>query len=298
MNDLEHVSEHRAYLVSVAYRMLSSVADAEDVVQEAFIRYMKEARDDVRAPRAFLTTIVTRLCLDRMKDAHHKRVDYVGPWLPEPLMTSTMTSTMTSATPDAADNMMVLQSISQAFLVMLERLTPLQRAVLLLHDVFDYDHKDIAAIVERDVAAVRKTLERARRDVQQHRPRFAPTTAAHRRMVEAFAMALMSSDTAALSQVLAADVVATSDGGGKANAARNAIVGSDHVARFFIGISKMPAVAGKNVGAVVADVNGWPALVVTLDDVPYTVIQLETDGETIYAVRSVLNPDKLRAISV
>ncbi|MBX3206186.1 MAG: RNA polymerase sigma-70 factor [Labilithrix sp.] len=276
--------EHRRYLFAIAYRMLGSAADADDMVQEAYVRWEATDPSAIRSPRAFLATVVTRLCLDRLKDAHTSRVDYVGPWLPEPIRTEA---------DDAPDVVAAAESISQAFLVLLESLTPLERAVHLLHEVFDYSHDEIAGILDRDAATCRKLLERARKDIVARRPRFAPSKETHRALVGSFAAAVVNGDVAALERLLVEDAQAVSDGGGKAAAARKPVVGRAAVAKFYGGLARL-AVDGTSVDII--DVNGWPAMVVRVNDAVFSVTQVETDGEAIYAIRSTLNPDKLSRI--
>lgn len=273
--------EHRKHLFGIAYRMLGSAADADDMVQEAFIRWEATDRSVVTSPRAFLSTIVTRACLDRLKNAHVARVDYVGTWLPEPIRTEG---------DEAIDVVETAESISQAFLVVLESLSPLERAVHLLHDVFDYTHEEIAGIIGRDAATCRKLLERARKDLVARRPRFAPTKEAHREMVDRFAAAVVKGDVSALERLLVDDVLAASDGGRKAVAMQKPMVGRTAVARFFGGLAGRAAADGS---FSIMEINGWAAIVVRVSGRPFSVIQLETDGQAIYAVRSTLNPDKL-----
>ena len=281
MTTMNSFDEHRKYLFGIAYRMLGSAADADDMVQEAFIRWEATDRSAVSSPRAFLSTIVTRACLDRLKNAHTARVDYVGTWLPEPIRTDG---------DDAIDVVETAESISQAFLVVLESLSPLERAVHLLHDVFDYTHEEIAEIIDRDAATCRKLLERARKDLVARRPRFAPTKQAHREMVERFAAAVVKGDVAALERLLADDVHAATDGGRKAVAMQKPTVGRTAVARFFGGLARRGSAEGS---FSIVEINGWAAIVARVSGRPFSVIQLETDGQAIYAVRSTLNPEKL-----
>jgi RNA polymerase sigma-70 factor (ECF subfamily) len=278
---MDAFEEHRKYLFGIAYRMLGSAADADDMVQETFIRWRAADRAAIHSPRAFLSTVITRICLDRLKEAHTARVDYVGPWLPEPILT------------EGGDAVETAESISLAFLVLLESLTPLERAVHLLHDVFDYRHEEIAAIVGRDAATCRKILERARKDIVARRPRYAPSREAHHEMVARFATAVATGDASALERLLAEDVVSIGDGGGKALAARKPIEGRAKVLKFWASLHRLfPAEAT----ADVREVNGLPALVVRLGAATVGVVHIETDGERIFAVRSTLNPDKLARI--
>lgn len=281
MTTMTAFDEHRKHLFGIAYRMLGSAADADDMVQEAFVRWEATDKSVVSSPRAFLSTIVTRACLDRLKNAHTARVDYVGTWLPEPIRTEGE---------HAVDVVEAAESISQAFLIVLESLSPLERAVHLLHDVFDYTHEEVAQIIGRDAATCRKLLERARKDLVARRPRFAPTKQAHREMVERFAAAVVKGDVSALERLLVDDVLAASDGGRKAVAMKTPLIGRTAVARFFGGLARRGSAEG---AFSIVEVNGWAAMVVRVSGRPFSVIQLETDGESIFAVRSTLNPDKL-----
>jgi RNA polymerase sigma-70 factor (ECF subfamily) len=276
--------EHRRHLFGIAYRMLGSAADADDMVQETFVRWQAANTSEIRSPRAFLTTVVTRISLDRLKEAHATRVDYVGPWLPEPLPTQG---------DDETDAVEAAEAISQAFLVLLESLTPLERAVHLLHDVFDYSHEEVAQIIGRDVAACRKILERARKDIVARRPRFAPSKEEHRHMLGQFAAAVTTGNASALEQLLADDVRTFSDGGGKAKAASKPLSGRTTVAKFYGGLARQ---IPNGTTAEILEVNGWPALIVRVDGTLVTVVQIETDGTAIYTIRATLNPEKLSRI--
>jgi RNA polymerase sigma-70 factor (ECF subfamily) len=268
---------HRKRLLSVAYRMLGSVSEAEDVVQDAWVRW--QAAAGVENAEAWLVTTVTRLCLDRLKSSRHQRETYVGPWLPEPLAT----------TPEEVDP----ESLSVAFLILLERLTPLERAVYLLHRAFDYTHAEVAAILQQSEGSVRQSLHRAKAHVAEGRPRFAPSKDRHAELLRAFAAACRVGDLAALQSLLATDVKAWSDGGGKARAALNVVSGRLAVARFFAGLGKTAPVDGP---VEVRELNGLPSLVLWKDGQPSTVVGVETDGDLILAIHVVVNPDKLAAL--
>jgi RNA polymerase sigma-70 factor (ECF subfamily) len=270
-------AEHRRHLFGIAYRMVGSVATAEDLVQEAFLRWQAAPRDQVSSPRAYLSTVVTRLCLDHLKSARVQRESYDGPWLPEPV-----------ATDERAD----ADSISMAFLVLLERLTPAERAAYLLHEVFDYSHADVAAILGKEEQACRQLCSRARRHVVDERPRFAATREQHRRLLGGFLHACAAGNLEALRGLLADDVTFWSDGGGKARAARKPVRGADAVARFVVGVLRKGT--PPDLAVEIADYNGWPALLLRAGGHPVQVVTLDTDGERIRAIRAVLNPDKLR----
>jgi RNA polymerase sigma-70 factor (ECF subfamily) len=273
----EAFERERSRLRALAYRMLGSAAEADDMLQEAWLRW-REVRS-VESPRAYLTAVVTRLCLDQLKSARARRESYVGPWLPEPVRT----------VEDEPDR----ESISIAFLVLLERLSPLERATLLLHQVFDYPHAEIARILDRDEATVRQSLHRARERVVAERPRFAPCREDHARLLGGFVAACTNGDLHALESLLAADAVARTDAGGKARAARKPVHGSDRVARFFIGLMRKGQAGGAET-IEPAELNGWPALILRgSDGAIVSVVTLETDGTRIFAVDIVSNPDKL-----
>lgn len=271
----------RPRLFGLAYRMLGVVQDAEDVLQDAYLRWAR-AEASARDARALLTTIVARLCIDRLTSARAKRETYIGPWLPEPVLT---------APDDAVDQTDMHESISLAFLALLERLTPVERAVFLLRQVFDYNYAEIAVFVDRSEPACRQIFSRAQKHVRDNRPRLAASREAHRALLDAFLGALASGDIGTLTGLLHESVVQVGDGGGKAFAAPKPIVGRDSVLRLLSGLHKfVPPGARFEVG----EVNGWDALIVRDQDGSVSsVTSIETDGQRIYAVRNVINPEKL-----
>jgi RNA polymerase sigma-70 factor (ECF subfamily) len=269
---------HRSLLFGIAYRMLGSRSEAEDMVQETFLRWQAAPRDEIESARAYLSTIVTRLCLDQLKSARAQRETYVGPWLPEPLRTE-----------EPVDP----QSISLAFLVLLEQLSPVERAVYLLHEVFDHSHAEVAAIVGKEEAACRQIFHRARAHIDEKRPRFAPSRADHERLLTGFLTAVQAGDLEGLRGMLAKDAVTWSDGGGKRLAARNLIHGADANARLFLGLARK---AHTDFSLELAEINGWPAVVIRQDGQISDVLGIETDGAVIYAVHLVSNPDKLQGL--
>jgi RNA polymerase sigma-70 factor (ECF subfamily) len=265
--------------------MLGSAADAEDVVQDAYLKWQSAPRDDVRSERAFLSTMVTRLCLDQLASARVRREKYVGTWLPEPVRTGlgVQPEPQAAVPPD-------LESISLAFMVLLQSLTPVERAVYLLHEVFDYSHGEIAQILGREEASCRQLLHRAKDSVHAGRPRFAPDKQAHQRLLGNFMTAIGAGDLDGLKSLLANDVTAWSDGGGKVSAATQVLEGADRVARFYHGVGKkMPP----DTSFAIEEINGWPALVLRMAGEIESVINLETDGQLIYGIRAMRNPDKL-----
>lgn len=284
MSDAASFESHRGFLVRLAYRMLGGLAEAEDVVQDAFLRWDAVDRAAVVEPRAFLARTVSRLCLDRMKSARARREQYVGTWLPEPLVDPAVTGSAELA-----------EDLSFALLMTLERLSPLERAAFLLHDVFDMDYGDIAGVLDRSEAACRQLAARGRDHIRDERPRFAASEDASARLSDAFHTAMLQGDVAALAQLLAEDAVFYSDGGGKKLAALNPIYGRDKIVRFMLGL------AGKR-GLPSAElitrtrINGNPGFLLHEGDGVSTVA-LEVSGEHIVAIYAVRNPDKLRHLA-
>lgn len=270
----------RRHLFGVAYRMLGSASEAEDVLQEAWVRWSERAEDPTSA-RAFLTTIVVRLCLDQLKSARARRETYVGPWLPEPLVGS-------AEPPDARSEL--AESLGLAFLVLLERLTPLERAAFLLREVFDEPYDSVARVLETSEAACRQLVARARAHVDENRPRFRASDEKKQELLQAFVIACSSGDADALSRVLAKDVVARSDGGGKVQAALKPILGLDRVTRFILGIMKKFPLDGV---PEMVRINGEPGLLVRTQRGVYTVLTLTIVGDEITDVWIISNPEKL-----
>jgi RNA polymerase sigma-70 factor (ECF subfamily) len=273
----------RRYLFGVAYRMLGSAAEAEDVLQEAWVRW-SELRSEPESARAYLTTVVVRLCLDQLKSARARREQYIGPWLPEPLVTET------EPPPDARTEL--AESLSLAFLVVLERLSPLERAAFLLREVFEEPYDAIARVLDTGEAACRQLVARARTHVDANRPRFPASDAKKRELLDAFMAACAAGDPAALSKVLAKDVVARSDGGGKVVAAIRPIFGVERVVRFLFGIMKKFPLDGQ---PAIVRINGEPGLLVRTERGVYTALVLTIAGDEITDVWIVANPDKLTA---
>jgi RNA polymerase sigma-70 factor (ECF subfamily) len=268
----------RPVLIRVAYRMLGSVADAEDMVQEAFLRWLDVDRDAVRTPEAYLRRIVTRLCLDQLKSARHRRETYVGPWLPEPVVET------------AEDE---IDDVTLPLLMALERLSPLERAAFLLHDVFGASFEEIAETIGREPAACRQLASRARAHVRAARPRFEVPKERGLEIAEAFFSATRSGDMEALRSMLAADVVSYSDGGGKRTAARVPIAGFDQVVRFLAALAHLYA---RRMSRLVryGFVNGLPGFVTIEGDDTLQTTALEIADGRIAAIYVMRNPDKLR----
>lgn len=272
---------HRQFLIGVAYRMLGSFAEAEDIVQDAFLRWSATDRAGVEHPRAYLARVVSRLCLDRMKSAASRREQYVGTWLPEPMVEA-------PTEPHADD-------LSVALLLTLERLSPLERAAFLLHDVFDMDYSAIAETIGRSEAACRQLAARGREHVRDERPRFTASEESRTKLTDAFEQAIAAGEVTALAQILAADAVFYSDGGGKRAAALNPIYGRDKIIRFLIGVLRK-RIATPVESVERALINGLPGFVVRTSEGVET-LSLEISNDQIVAIYAVRNPDKLRHLS-
>ena len=274
---------HRRLLFTVAYEMLGSAVDAEDVVQETWLKWTGVDQSEVRHPRAFLVRIVTRKALDQLRTVARRREDYIGPWLPEPLLTS----------PDVAEDVELADSLSMAMLLVLETLTPTQRAVFVLHEVFDLGYNELAEAVGKSPTAVRQIAHRARAHVAARRPRGVISSADTRRALEALQRALSTGDLQELVDILAPDVVLLGDGGGVKQALPRPVVGADKVARLLaVGL----AAAGAAMTAELAQVNGWPALIVRLDGEIDSVVAMRVEDGLISGIYTVRNPEKLSRI--
>jgi len=270
--------QHRAALFGLAYRMLGTVAEAEDMVQEAYLRWTG-AREELKSPKAWLMAVVTRLCLDHLRSARVRRETYVGPWLPEPAQLE--------APP--ADK----ESITYAFQVVMQSLSAPERAVFLLREVFEEDYAEIAAALETTEANCRQLLRRAREQVDAKRVRFRAPAEQQKRLLDAFLQACTQGDVDGLMGMLAQDAVLYSDGGGKVRAAIRPIRGASAIARFFVGVArKVPA--GSSVR--LARVNGEVVIVGELEGRPSFVMQIETSGELMGAIYLVVNPEKLNGV--
>jgi RNA polymerase sigma-70 factor (ECF subfamily) len=275
---------HRGRLWGVAYRMLGSRADADDMVQEAYLRWHGTPAAEVRAPEAWLVTTTTRLCIDRLRQRRVEREAYIGPWLPEPLVDEAPPA-------DAATEL--ASDLSLAFLAVLERLAPEERAAFLLHDVFDSDYDEIAAALGKSEAACRQIVSRARRRVRDGRPRVRVSAAARERLAESFMRAIELRDRDALLAIFADEATLMSDGGGKTKAAQKIVRGGARVVRFLLGVLR-PSRERLALRKIV--VNGETGVALLVDGRLLSVMSLATDGRRILGVYSVLNPDKLRGV--
>jgi len=297
-NPSDSFEPYRQRLLGLAYRMLGSMADAEDAVQETYLRWHGAEREKVLEPKAFLMTTATRICLDMLTSARARREEYVGSWLPEPILDTA------ELTPDTHTEL--AEDLSIALLLTLDRLSPLERAAFLLHDVFDFSFSEVATALERSEPACRKLAARARASVRGTRPRgvTAPPSSGgidpkHSELLSAFTAATQSGDLNALTQMLASDVRVITDGGGKVRSALNAIEGADHVAQFVVGVTR------KHPGQWWRDdfrlrfalVNGLPGVVVDSPEGPVQTTAFDIEGDVIKAIYIVRNPDKLRHLA-
>lgn len=274
---------HRRRLLGLAYRFLGSVSDAEDIVQETYLRWMTADHSTIADPAAYLGRITARLCLDQLKSARVRRETYVGPWLPEPVLQEA--DFVTSSEGEYAHD------VSVALLLALERLSPLERAAFLLHDVFGLEFDEIAVTLERSPAACRKLATRARDHIRAARPRFTINPNEGERIAAAFQRATQSGDIDGLAQLLAADAVLQSDGGGKVRAALRPILGRDRIVRFFVGITRKK---GAPRSSEPARINGLPGFVAVDANGVRQTLALDIRDGLITAIYLVRNPDKLR----
>ncbi|MFK4104122.1 RNA polymerase sigma-70 factor [Streptomyces sp. NPDC019531] len=280
--------EHRPVLMGVAYRMLGRVSDAEDVVQEAWLRWSAADRSEVREPRAYLVRVTTRLAIDRLRQVKARSETYVGPWLPEPYVTD-----FGDTVPDTAEQAVLADSVSLAVLVVMESLSPLERAVFVLREAFGYPYADIAAMLDRAEPAVRQLAGRARKHVDERRPRYEVDQARRRDLTERFLAAADGGDLEGLMSLLAPDVRLVGDSGGKTKAPLRVLESADHVGRFMV------AVAEKGVPDLTwrfLELNGGPAVLALSGGKPDSVFQMDILDGRIQSIYIIRNPDKLRSL--
>jgi RNA polymerase sigma-70 factor (ECF subfamily) len=290
MNMTESFETYRTYLFAIAYRMLGSAMDAEDMVQETYLRYQGTPPETITSLKAFLTTIISRLCVDQLHLARRKREQYLGPWLPEPIIT--------------AENLEVIspeervdreESISMAFLLVLEQLQPVERAVFLLREVFEYDYAEIATFLGKSEVACRQWFSRAKKHLADHRPRFQASPETQRQMLRSFQRALQAGEITSLMNMLAEDVTIWADGGGKVKGvATQQLSGRNVVVPFILSNSPifrntLPA----DSHVELAEVNGQPALITRSGERAFAVLTIDVEADQIQAIRFVANPDKL-----
>ncbi len=289
MSTVESFETYRSYLFSIAYRMLGSAMDAEDMVQETYLRYQTTPPETIHSLKAFLTTIITRLCLDQLQLARRKRELYVGPWLPEPILTS-----MTAETLDPAERVDREESISLAFLVLLEQLQPFERAVFLLREVFEYEFAEIATMLGKSEAACRRSVSRAKKHLAEHRPRFPASPQTHRQLLSGYFQAVQGGDMTTLTNLLSENVTLWADAGGKIKqAALRPIFGRDAVARFSLGTMRF---LPEDYRVELAEVNGQAAVIIRTGGQALFVLSIEVEAERIQAIRLIANPEKLARV--
>lgn len=286
---MESFETYRTYLFAIAYRMLGSAQDAEDMVQETYLRYQTTEPASIHSLKAYLTTILTRLCMDQLQLARRKREHYVGPWLPEPILTAE-----TPAVVDPEQRVETQESISLAFLVLLEQLQPFERAVFLLREVFEYEFAEIAAMLEKSEAACRRSFSRAKLHLREHRPRFSASPQAHRQLLNGFLQAVNGGDMTALMDMLAEDVTFWADGGGKVKgAATRQLAGRDTVVRFILGTKRLWP---EDAHVELEEVNGQAALIIRAHGQVFSVLTMDVEQERIQAIRIIANPEKLARV--
>jgi RNA polymerase sigma-70 factor (TIGR02957 family) len=288
--------EHRSLLVSVAYRILGSVTDAEDAVQEAYLRWSGVEHSEINDPRAFLVRVTTRLAIDRLRRARTRRESYVGPWLPEPILTRQ----------DPSEEVEMAESVSMAMLVVLETLSPLERAVFVLREAFGMPHAEIAEVLGRSEEAVRQLARRAREHVRERRTRFDADQDEQRRVTERFLEATSTGDFGALMAVLSPGVELVADSGGKALAPRRPVRGAQKVARFLLAVATerntarfLKSIGSQPSGEVrihLAPVNGDPGVVITAGNEPISALALDVSDGLVHTIRLIANPEKLTGV--
>lgn len=282
--ELRSFEQHRRLLFRVAYNITGTTADAEDVLQDSWLRWSAASRADVVDPKAYLVQIVSRVALNRLRTVRTQRETYIGPWLPEPLVTDEN---------DPRARVETVDAVSMAMLVVLETLSPLERGVFVLREVFGYSHREVATILHSSETAVRQTARRARAHVQARRPRFDTDLHLHRMITERFALACTTGNVEDLLAILAPDVVAISDGGGKVSAARRPVTGAEKVSRLCIGLGTR-VIPGMWTNML--EINGQAAIVAYVDTTPFLLVQISTVNGLVDQIFMVRNPDKLRGL--
>lgn len=278
--------QHRPGLFRLAYGMLGRVAPAEDAVQETYMRWQKQNPKEIRSPKAWLSKVVNRICLDEIKSARNQREQYIGPYLPEPLLAEKSTS------PDEV--LELAESLSMALLVVLDRLTPVQRAVFLLREVFDYDYASISSVIDKSESNCRKIAQRARSLVREKRPEFDKNITEKNRLAHRFADAVIRRDMPEIERLLAEEAIIYTDGGGKVTAARKPVQGAEKIAKFMIGIQK--GGGGRSYRIEFKEINGEPGMIIWEEEQLFNVWSFHIEGGKIKSIYVVLNPDKLKHV--
>jgi RNA polymerase sigma-70 factor, ECF subfamily len=288
-SQVESFETYRSYLFAIAYRMLGSAMDAEDMVQETYLRYQATPPGTIHSLKAYLATILTRLCLDQLHLARRQREVYVGPWLPEPLLTEPKPEAA-----DPAERVDTEESISLAFLLLLEELQPLERAVFLLREVFEYEYAEIASMLGKSEAACRRSFSRAKHHLADHRPRFPASHETHRQLLTGYFQAVQTGEMAPLMDLLAEEVTLWADGGGKIKrAALRPITGRAAVARFSLGTKRFLPEGSQ---VEVAEVNGQPAVIIRAEGQVVLVLTIEVEAGRIQTIWIMANPEKLAQV--
>ncbi|MBE9168602.1 RNA polymerase sigma-70 factor [Pleurocapsales cyanobacterium LEGE 06147] len=286
MSHLETFNQYRPLLFSIAYRMLGTVTDAEDMVQETFLRWQKTTEATVKSAKIYLSSITTRLCLDHLRSARVQREQYVGPWLPEPLLTQ--------KTPDPAHTVELADTLSTAFLVLMERLSPLERAVFLLREVFDYDYNEVGRIVNKNPTYCRQLVRRARQHLTSQRSRFEVPSQRQEQLVQQFIQACRQGDLQGLIGLLGEDITLWSDGGGKVPAALKPVHGAVKVARLLLNIRRRKPPSTRDLPA---EINGQPGMLHFVDRQLCRVYTFDFANDRIQSIYIVGNPDKLKSLT-
>lgn len=286
MNRLEAFSQHRPLLFGIAYRMLGSVADAEDILQEAWLRW--QPVNEIQSPKAFLSSLVTRLCIDHLRSAHVRREQYVGTWLPEPLIAEQI-----SYSQDYAE---LAESLKFAFLTLLECLSPTERAIFLLREVFNYSYVDIAKIVDKSVSNCRQINHRARQRLILRRPSVSPSPQRQEELIEQFCACWNQGDVHQLISMMAEDITFWADGGGQVVAVQKPLHGCLKVSRFLIALRRSKRIP--NLIPRIFQINGQPAVINVVSEQPQSIFNFEFSGDCIKSIFAVVNPEKLRAIEL
>ncbi|TQJ39143.1 RNA polymerase sigma-70 factor (ECF subfamily) [Arthrobacter sp. SLBN-112] len=282
MGSASAFDEHRSLLFTIAYEITGTVTDAEDVLQESYLRWSAVDSDRIGNQRAYLAKTVTRQALNSLRTSQRRREDYIGPWLPEPVVTL----------PDVAEDAVLADSLSFAMLVVLESLSPEERAVFVLREVFDFPYSEIAEATGKTLPAVRQLAHRAKEHVEARQPRFEVDAQRQKAVTERFIAATLGGDLQTLMDVLAPGAVLLSDGGGKASAARRPVIGADHVARFLLGIAGKPI---PDMRVEMSSLNGMPAILIYSGDKVDLAVMVESSNDHVTGLYLVRNPDKLGA---
>lgn len=277
---MEDFETYRSLLFAIAYRMLGSASEAEDMVQETYLRYRTAPAGEIRSLKSYLTTIITHLCLDELKSARVERERYLGPWLPEPILTS-----------DPGERVELRESLSLAFLTLLETLSPPERAAFLLHEVFDYPYEEIGEMIGKSAATCRQLVHRARAHLAERRSRFHSSPEEQRELLGRFLLAAQQGEMRDLTSLLAREVVAWSDGGGKVSAATRPVFGQERIARYVLGLGRKQIAA--HLQGTLEEVNGGPAMLLWNGEALFSVTMLAVANGQIHEVYTVLNPEKL-----